>query len=111
MVDRKPGEPRDKERDSHHPVDILTRDAIPASFGVEQAAELMETDKTKWVVCLATGSCLVLSECDVKSACFAVGGIVAIVLGKVSSVFAEISSSFPSVKQPLVFPCRSCARR
>ena len=72
MVDRKPGEPRDKERDSHHPVDILTRDAIPASFGVEQAAGLMETDRTNWLICLATAGWLICSECDVHSSCFAV---------------------------------------
>jgi hypothetical protein len=89
MVDRKPGEPRDKERDSHHPVDILTRNAIPASFGVEQAAGLMETDKTKWFICLATGGWLISSECDVESACFAVGGMVAALLGKVNSVVCD----------------------
>ena len=28
MVDRKPGESRNKERDSHNPIDILTKDEI-----------------------------------------------------------------------------------
>ena len=87
MVDRKLGQPRDKVRDSHHPVDILTRNAIPASFGLEQAGELMETDKTKWLMLVATACWLFNSDCDVRSTCFAVGGIGAAMLGKVCREF------------------------
>jgi hypothetical protein len=83
MVDRKPGESRNKERDSHNPIDILTKDAIPASFGIDQAAGAMETDKTKWLVCGATAGWLLYEQADIFSACFAAGGILATTLGKV----------------------------
>jgi hypothetical protein len=105
MVDRMPGQLRDKARDSHHPVDILTRNAIPASFGLEQAGVLMETDKTKWVILVATAGLLVNSDCDVRSTCFAVGGIGTAVLGKVCRVvLSEQSLLNPSlVKRAGVF--------
>ena len=87
MVDRKPGEARDTVRDSHHPIDILTRNAIPASFGLEQAGGLLETDKTKWFIWVSTAGWLIYTECDIKSTCFAVGWILAGLLSKVSRVF------------------------
>ena len=106
MVDRKPGEARDKVRDSHHPVDILTRDAIPASFGLEQAGELMETDKTKWFIWAATSGWLLSSECDPEAACFATGTIIAAVLGKVRERCSPANLSKELVNQLPVFPHR-----
>ena len=83
MVDRALGEARDKARDSHSPLDVLTANAIPASFGLEQAGAAMETDRTKWLVGLVTAGWLFQSQADVHSACFAIGSILALVLGKV----------------------------
>ena len=94
MVDRKPGEARDTVRDSHHPVDILTKNAIPASFGLEQAGGFLETDKTKWFIWVSTAGWLVYTECDIQSTCFAVGGIFVGLLSKVGRALPP-NSLFP----------------
>ena len=83
MVDRARGEARDKARDSHNPLDVLTANAIPASLGLEQAGAVMETDRTKWLVALCTAGWLFKSQANVHSTIFSVGAIICLVMGKV----------------------------
>ena len=77
------GTKRDKERDSHHPADIISRPAIPKSYGLEQASAAMETDKTKWLICALIGGNLLYTQADVPAIILATGTIFVRLLTKV----------------------------